>query len=244
MKETARLLRISAMAFVMAFAAGSSWAADAVQTLPDMQAPKQPTLVQPQIKKYEPAKQTQRVPSSVPAAPAGLKAVSPMGTEVILTWKDMSANEQSFDIERKTGRGGFIPWITNVAPNLTTITDTKVDLNTTYTYRIRAFNTRGYSPYSNEETVAVKLPATAGEIIQCPELKKGFLTCTIQSPVPPGWKAMDDGASVDYIFNSASDFLGTVTCVYGTPAGTVRLTRPAPQGKTCKAIDKKYFICQ
>jgi len=244
MKVTALFLKISAMAVALVLAAGSSQAADPVQTLPNMQAQKQPSLVQPQVKKYEPARQAQRPPSSVPAAPAGLKAVSPMGTQVILTWKDMSTNEQSFDIERKAGGGSFVPWITNVIPNLTTFTDTKVNLNTTYTYRIRAFNARGYSPYSNEATVTVKLPATAGEIIQCPELKKGFLTCTIQSPVPPGWKALDDGAKVDYVFNSASDFLGNVICVYGTPVGTVRLTRPAPQGKTCKAIDQKYFLCQ
>jgi len=244
MKKTAQLLRIGTMAIILAFTASSLSAADAVGTSPDAQAPQKPSLIQPQIKKYEPAANKKRTLYSVPAAPAGLKAVSPMGTQVILTWKDMSTNEESFDIERKTGGGSFVPWITNIIPDLTTITDTKVDLNTTYTYRIRAFNTRGYSPYSNEATVTVKLPATSGEIIQCPELKKGFMTCTIQPPIPPGWKAMDDGVKTDFVFNSASDFLGTVTCVYSTPLGTVRLTRPVPAGKTCKAVDQKYFICQ
>ncbi|MEW6680090.1 MAG: FlgD immunoglobulin-like domain containing protein, partial [bacterium] len=63
-------------------------------------------------------------------------------------WLDKSNNELGFKIERKTT--GAYSQITTVGANTTIYKDTGLSANTTYYYRIRAYNTLGDSSYSNE----------------------------------------------------------------------------------------------
>lgn len=242
MKETTQLLKISVVAVIIVLAANYSWAADKVKTVQNVQAPSRTSAVEPPIKVFAPASQSQ---SSVPVDPTGLTAVCPLGTQVILTWKDMSSNELNFEMERRTGNGSFEKHLTGIQPNITTVTDKKVDQNTTYTYRIHAWNQSGFSPYSNEATVTIKLPATAGEIIQCPAIGQGKLKYMVYSAsVPQGWNAPDYASTVKFVFNSASVLTNALICSFSTPVGTASITRAWPSGKTCKAIDGKYFICE
>jgi hypothetical protein len=67
-----------------------------------------------------------------------------------LTWSDNSHNENGFDIERRTGSTGAFSILATLDPNMTTYTDSNLSNNTTYCYRLRAFNSIGGSPYSNE----------------------------------------------------------------------------------------------
>lgn len=89
--------------------------------------------------------------SSVPAAPSNLTASSTPLRGIDLTWRDNSGNEDGFKIERSTSTfGGFSQIGTNPA-NDNTYLDPHSNLinNTTFHYRVRAYNSKGNSGYSN-----------------------------------------------------------------------------------------------
>ena len=67
-----------------------------------------------------------------------------------LTWADNSQNEDGFDIERKAGTNGVFLALLTVEANQKSYTDANLSNGTTYCYRVRAFNSIGGSPYSNE----------------------------------------------------------------------------------------------
>lgn len=90
--------------------------------------------------------------STLPAKPTNLVA-SQVGTDrVTLTWKDNANNETGFKIERKTVNGNYSE-IATVNANVVTFINSNLSNNTTYTYRVRAYNTAGSSDASNEATV-------------------------------------------------------------------------------------------
>src|SRR2546428_5845093 len=70
--------------------------------------------------------------------------------QLSLSWTDMSSNEDGFKIERKTGTAGTYAQIATVGANVTSYPDPNLTGGTTYCYQVRAFNTAGDSPYSNE----------------------------------------------------------------------------------------------
>ena len=95
------------------------------------------------------------LPPPPPLPPSGLTANGVAAHEVDLAWTDNSNNESGFKIERCTGHltdcvlDSSFSQIASVAANVTTYQDTTVAPSTTYTYRVRAFNGGGNSPYSN-----------------------------------------------------------------------------------------------
>lgn len=102
--------------------------------------------------------------SSVPAAPAELKgslsSSSSSSTQVTLSWSDNSTNETGFKIERKVNGGSFSELVI-VNDNVTSYIDNGLELNTSYTYRIIAFNDAGNSlAYSNEVSITTSQSAT------------------------------------------------------------------------------------
>ena len=67
-----------------------------------------------------------------------------------LTWVDNSDNEDGFKIERCTGNGcNDFAQIDQVGAGVTTYSNTGLEANTRYGYRVRAFNAAGNSGYSN-----------------------------------------------------------------------------------------------
>ncbi len=87
---------------------------------------------------------------SVPDAPSGLSATAVSSSEIGISWTDNSSNETGFKIERKTGAGGTWGQITTVGANYTYYSDTGLNYNTTYYYRVCAYNNAGDSSFSNE----------------------------------------------------------------------------------------------
>ncbi len=104
----------------------------------------------------------------VPAAPTGLAAAAASTSEIDLSWHDVTG-ETGFRIERKT-LGGSYAEIGTVGANTTTFQDTGLSEATGYSYRIRAENSSGRSPYSNESVAATNAtvaPCVASSTVLC-----------------------------------------------------------------------------
>ncbi|HVR95942.1 MAG TPA: fibronectin type III domain-containing protein [Thermoanaerobaculia bacterium] len=101
---------------------------------------------------------TPRPTSTAPAAPNTLTAQALSSTEVQLNWRDNSTNEASFRIERLVN--GLWVEIASVGGNTTSALVSALQGGASYSFRVRAANSVGYSAYSN--TVAVTTPATTG----------------------------------------------------------------------------------
>lgn len=96
---------------------------------------------------------TLAAPPDVPAAPSGLIATGVSRTQINLSWTDNSNNESGFRIERcKNPNCTNYVQIVQVGANVTTFADTALTKNTTYRYRVRAFNAGGNSAYSTPTT--------------------------------------------------------------------------------------------
>lgn len=89
--------------------------------------------------------------AGVPTAPTSL-ATSTDGDGIILNWQDNASNETYYQVERRTGSGGWVS-IALVDANRTTYTDKAISANTDYAYRVRALGTAGDSNYSNESEI-------------------------------------------------------------------------------------------
>lgn len=99
------------------------------------------------------------------AAPSNLVAapVAPVASfQIDLSWTDNAVNEDNFKIERKTGAAGVYAEIEKIpgnSPSYTSYSDTGLVADTTYYYRVRAYNLDGrHSMYSNEAS------ATAADV--------------------------------------------------------------------------------
>jgi RHS repeat-associated protein len=103
--------------------------------------------------------------TTVPSAPTELSAVAVSSTEVNLSWRDNSANESNFLLERATA-GGLFSLLATLGPNVTSYPDSTAQPSTFYSYRIRAANTEGTSVYSNTATVTT--PAQGGALPNVP----------------------------------------------------------------------------
>jgi hypothetical protein len=89
-----------------------------------------------------------------PAAPSNLAATVMSATQINLTWNDNANSETGFSIERCTGVGcNNFASVGGVSANLKAYSDSTVVGNTTYSYRVAAYNLSGYSQYSNVVTV-------------------------------------------------------------------------------------------
>jgi hypothetical protein len=103
------------------------------------------------------------------AAPSNLTATATSTSRIALAWTDNAYNEDGFKIERKTGATGTYTSIATVGANVTSYSNTGLTPETTYYYRILAYNAGGNSVYSNEANVtmptnlnlAFNKPATA-----------------------------------------------------------------------------------
>ncbi len=95
-----------------------------------------------------------------PAAPSALIAVAVSSSQINLGWVRNSSNEDGFKIERCQGAGctSFVE-IARTGPNVTSFSDAGLASGTTYSYRVRAFNSAGNSAYSNTASATTQLPS-------------------------------------------------------------------------------------
>lgn len=113
-----------------------------------------------------------QVYESIPESPDNLVATTLSGSRIALSWNDNSDNESGFYIERATGLNG--PWnqIASVGADITSFEDVGLMPNTTYRYRVRAYNATGNSNYSNISSATtlagISAPAYLGAAIASP----------------------------------------------------------------------------
>ena len=89
-------------------------------------------------------------PEPRPEPPTNLIATAMSTTQIDITWEDNSNNETGFKIERKSGSDSYSLFET-LGANETSYINNSLEENTTYSYRIFAFNAaHDASEYSNE----------------------------------------------------------------------------------------------
>jgi hypothetical protein len=88
-----------------------------------------------------------------PAAPSNLTAEL-SDADVVLSWQDNSNNESQFYVERCQGAGCTdFAGVGMTEANITSWTDYDTIAGESYTYRVRAWNSNGFSDYSNTVTM-------------------------------------------------------------------------------------------
>ena len=103
---------------------------------------RQTKIVIPQSQLYPPPAGTG------PAAPSDLTATPVSKSQIDLVWTDNSNEEDGFKIE-SSSKGSAWSVIATVGPDVTTFQHSGLKRNTTYSYRVRAFDAEGSSAYSN-----------------------------------------------------------------------------------------------
>jgi hypothetical protein len=86
--------------------------------------------------------------ATVLAAPTNLVATAISNVRIDLSWTDNSNNEDGFKIE-KSADGTTFSDLATVGANVTSYSDTGLTALTTYYYRVRAYNSKGNSAYTN-----------------------------------------------------------------------------------------------
>jgi hypothetical protein len=96
-------------------------------------------------------------PSGKPNPPLALHAWAATGSQIELRWNDNATDEDGFHLERSPDGTNWTPLGSNLAPNVTTLADNSLPADTTYFYRLQAFNTFGNSPFSNVATATTSV---------------------------------------------------------------------------------------
>lgn len=106
---------------------------------------------------------TQPYSGNLPFAPNNLTASASSENAINLFWQDMSNNELGFEIYRSKDNINF-QWVATTQADILMYHDTKLDGDTQYFYKIRAYNQNGASAPSNitsESTLADTILPTA-----------------------------------------------------------------------------------
>jgi hypothetical protein len=145
-----------------------------------------------------------------------------------LAWSDTALDSDGFEIERRSADTGVFSFIAIVPGHQTWYSDYNLAYNTTYCYRVRAYNTAGDSPYSDEfcATTLVSGPTTK-------TISTNISNGSVLSGSSVIWRAVPYGVPlrVEFLINGA--LLGTeLISPYqfnGDPAGTLN-TNVLPNG--------------
>ncbi len=202
-----------------------------------------------------------------PPPPFGLAAQVASPRRIDLTWVDNAATEAGFRIERAAGISTTFAQVGSVAAGVTSFSATDLQPDTTYTFRVRAFNAAGSSdasPTAAARTLACAAEACNGVDDDCDgQIDETFAplscgigacartvpacsaagpqTCAPGQPAPEACNGIDDDCD-----GVADEELGTSSCGVGACARTVATcaggqaqacTPGAPGAELCNGVD-------
>ncbi|MEQ1758998.1 MAG: fibronectin type III domain-containing protein, partial [Vicinamibacterales bacterium] len=176
-------------------------------------------------------------PQAPPSAPASL--IATVNSPVQLTWTDTSTTEEAFHIERATGAGAFAE-IATVGTNVTTYVDSTGAAETTYSYRVRAGNTGGYSAYTATVTVTTLPPAPTGLTAVAPTSSAVNLAWTDASASETGFsieRATGAGAFVEIAVVAPNTTAYADATVLSDTAYTYRVRAASASGNSAYTND-------
>lgn len=121
--------------------------------------------------------------------------------QVKLSWKDNSANETRFVIERATSAGGPWQYCGNVAGNTTNFVDNYAAAGVTYYYRVKAQNNTWTSLYTNVASKACPAAVVgSGTGLTGQYFKDSALSTLVKTQVDPqvnfNWGIGSPGTSI------------------------------------------------
>ena len=122
---------------------------------------------------------------TVPNAPTNLSGTAVSSSEIDLTWNDNSDNEDGFKIERKE-EGGTYSEVASLPENTTIYKDTGLSADTTYYYRVKAFNSKGESNYSNEISIKTESAPAEQTVIKLQPDNEMMIVNGVQQEIDPG----------------------------------------------------------
>jgi len=180
------------------------------------------------------------VDSTAPNAPSNLTATAISDTAITVIWNDNSGNETGFRVERSVDG---INWteIAVTGSNSTSFNDTGLFASTNYSYRVRAYNSNGFSQYSNTGSV---LTTAANCATATPALSLAPSSLYTQTNAATSFNisltnkdSSACGISAFTLTNSDGATLGTFTL---SPAGSTStvwsLTAPSVDGTYNKSV--------
>jgi len=186
---------------------------------------------------------TTAAPPPPPVAPTNLTATSVTTTQITLSWQDNSSDEYGFTVDRCLGAGcTSFTSLTTVSANTTTYTDAGLSSNTTYRYRVSAYNNWGRSYSTVLQATTANQPPNATFTWSC---KNAACTFNGQGSWDPdgsvvGWAwtfgdgASASGATASHSFSGrAGTYTVTLTVTDNSSAkGTRSCTIDASNGRT------------
>jgi subtilisin family serine protease/fibronectin type 3 domain-containing protein len=101
--------------------------------------------------------------TTLPAAPSGLSASAVSDSQIELSWTDNSSGEVGFKVERKDESSGTYSQVATISADETSYSDTGLGEETTYHYRLRAYNSAGNSDYSNQANATTSNASSSGD---------------------------------------------------------------------------------
>jgi hypothetical protein len=189
---------------------------------------------------------------TAPAAPSELTATAVSVSEIDLSWTDNSNNEDGFRIERCTGADcSDFAALAAVGQNVTTYSDAGLTAETTYQYRVAAFNEVDQSAWSNiAEATTLAAGTTPGTAPTASFTVSCWPTATCQftdtsTGVPTSWSwVFGDGSDPSqaqnptHTYGSAGNFEVKLTAINTLGSSdatrTVSCTEHRNQGLRCR----------
>ena len=107
-------------------------------------------------------------PKNPPAAPTNLTATPVSSVQINLSWQESDISAAGFYVEESTDGGATFNQITMTGSGITSYSVIGLTAGATYSFRVRAFNVKGNSPYSNTAT------ATTGHQAPGLDFSSGF----------------------------------------------------------------------
>jgi hypothetical protein len=145
-----------------------------------------------------------------PAAPGNLTATAVSTSQINLSWTDNADNESGYYVER----GADTNWtrIATVDANVRTYSNTGLAANTTYGYRVQAYNASGVSGYSNTASATTASAPTihVGDLDGTRSVAKKSWSASVTIAVHNTGHGLVSGAQVTGAWSGGAS--GTASC--------------------------------